>query len=58
MHISSNLSFNTQVSETVTLDFFPVVTDQGIRMSLPSEAARFLVNAFAVARLDYRTGIC
>ena len=55
-HISSNLSFNTQMSETVTLDYLSVAIDQGIRMSLPSEAVRYLVNAILVSRIDSRTG--
>ena len=56
LRISRNLSFNIQVSETVTLDFFPFATDQVICMSLPSEAVRYLVNAFVISRIDYRTG--
>ena len=54
VHIGSNLSLNTQVSKTVSSGFFFQLRQiKAIRMSLPSEAVRYLVNAFVVSMLDY-----
>ena len=53
VEIDSDLSMASHVSRTVSTCFFQLRQIKSIRRNLPIEAAKTLVNAFVVSRLDY-----
>ena len=53
VHTDEELSLSVQISRTVISGFFHLRQIKAIRRCLPSDAARFLVYAFVVPRLDY-----
>ena len=57
VHIDEELSMSTQINKTVSSGFFHLRQIKSIRKCLPTDAARSLVNAFVVSRLDYCNGI-
>ena len=56
-HIDEDLSLVTQIGKTVSSVFFHLRQIKAIRKCIPTDAARSLVNAFIVSRLDYCNSI-
>ena len=57
MHNDVDLSLSTQISKTVSTGFFYLRQIRSIRRCLPIDAAKSLVNALVISRLDYCNGL-
>ena len=57
VHIDYDLSLSTRLSKTVSSGFFYLRQIRSIRRCLPTDAAKLLINAFVISRLDYCNGL-
>jgi len=57
VHIDSDLSMSTHVSRTVSSGFYQLRRIKAVRRSLPIEAAKTVINAFIMSRVDYCNGL-
>ena len=57
VHIDKELSLSVQISRIVSSRFFHLRQIRAVRRCFPSDAARSLVKAFVVSRLDYCNSI-
>ena len=55
--IDGDLSMSTQVNKTISSCFYQLRRIKSVRRSLPMEAAKTVVNAFVVSRVDYCNGL-
>ena len=53
IYIDDDMSSSTQINKVVSSSFFYLRQIKSIRRYLPADAAKSLVNAFVISRLDY-----
>jgi len=57
VYIDGDLSMSTHVSRTVSTCFYQLRRIKAVRRSLPIEAAKTVINAFIMSRVDYCNGL-
>jgi hypothetical protein len=57
VHIDSELTMSDHVNRTISSCFYQLRRMRTVRRSLPVEAAKTVVNAFVVSRVDYCNGL-
>jgi hypothetical protein len=57
IHLDSNISMKTQISQTVSSGYYGLRQIKFIARCLPLEARKTLINAFVVSKLDYCNSI-
>ena len=57
VHIDSELTMSSHVSRTISSCFYQLRRMKSIRRSLPMDAAKSVINAFVISRIDYCNGL-
>ena len=55
--IDCNLTMSTHINRTISTCFFHLRRLKSVRRSLPMEAAKTVINAFIISRVDYCNGL-